>query len=109
MAADYEVTFSMTDSESFRFTVPILDADGDPLDLTGKTFEYALWGNGEDILLDATDGVSVDLETSIVTVSLDADRRLREGLYQHGFRSTSGDGETVQHFDGTVTVSEGGF
>lgn len=109
MAADYEVNLFPTDSESFRFSAPILDEAGDPLDLTGKTFEYVLWGCGENILLNAADGISVDLGTSIVTVALDPERRLRAGTYQHGFRSTGADDETTQHFDGIVSVSEGGF
>lgn len=109
MAADYEVTLSLTDSESFQFTVPLVDEDGAPLDLTGKTFEYVLWG-GECLNLDETNGISVDLDTSIVTVAPDPELRLRCGTYQHGFRSTDTTSEvTIQHFDGEVSVSKGGF
>lgn len=109
MAADYEVTLSLTDSESFRFTVPLVDENGQPLDLTGKVFGYVLWGCGEGLSLDDTNGLSVDLDTSIVSVAPDPERRLRAGNYQHGFRSTSEDDVTVQHFDGTVSVTKGGF
>lgn len=109
MAADYEVTLSLTDSESFRFTVPLVDASGEPLPLDGKTFEYVLWGCGEGLRLDESSGISVDLDTSIVTVAPDPDRRLRVGTYNHGFRSTDADLNTIQHFDGEVSVSKGGF
>lgn len=109
MAADYEVTLSLTDSESFRFTVPLINENGDPLDLTGKTFEYVLWGCGDDLRLYASNGLSVDLVTSIVTVAPDPEQRLRAGTYQHGFRSTDADNVTTQHFDGEVSVTKGGF
>lgn len=111
MAADYEVTLSLTDSESFRFTVPLVDVDGDPLPLDGLAFEYVLdgCGCGGDLRLDETDGISVDLDTSIVTIAPDPERRLRCGTYQHGFRSTDANNVTIQHFDGEVSVTKGGF
>lgn len=108
MAADYEVTLSLTDSESFQFTVPLVDEDGEPLDLTGKTFEYVLWGC-ECHSFDETNGVSVDLDTSIVSFAPDPEMRLKCGTYQHGFRSTDANEITIQHFDGEVSVSKGGF
>jgi hypothetical protein len=109
MAAAYEVTLSLTDSETFRFTVPLVDEDGTPLPLEGLAFEYVLWGCGESLSLDEASGISVDLDTSIVTVAPDPERRLSIGTYQHGFRSTDENDITTQHFDGDVTVTKGGF
>lgn len=103
MAADYEVNLSQTDSESFRFEVLLEGAD-----LTGKTFEYVLDGC-DGFKLTEANGLVVDAGTSTVAIRPDPERRLRPGSYPHGLRSTDADNVTVQHFDGEVSVSKGGF
>lgn len=108
MAADYEVTLSLTDSESFSFPFLLVDGNGDPAPIAGRAFEYALNGC-EGLLLDESSGISVDPDTRIITIALAPDKRLSAGEYTHGLRSTGEDGQTVQHFDGAVSVSKGGF
>ncbi len=109
MTAAYQATTQMTDDESFGFAIAIQNA-GVSLPLDEYEFEYVVIGCGENLKLDQTNGVSVDLNDSLVVVEPGPDRRLRPGLYSQGFRAkhiTSG--KVVQLFDGTITVSEGNF
>jgi hypothetical protein len=108
MSAAYDVTLSFTDSESIRFDVVLHGPDGEPLPVDGLAFEYVLWGC-ETIRLTEENGVTADTDSNIVTVALDPERRLHAGKYQHGFRSIDENGGAIQHFDGTLSISCGGF
>lgn len=113
MAAAYECTASCTDDESFVLTLQLMNSDNTPFDVTGYSFEYSLNGCGGcsgSYDLDETDGIEVDPVTATLTITPGLDVRLRPGTYTHGFRKTHlVSGQVDQIFDGTVTVTEGGF
>jgi len=111
MAAAYECSISMTDDETFLFAIePRTPVGGVPV-WADYTYEYALDGCGADLTLTEGDGLVVDTILNLITIGpVDRTYRLRAGTYRHGFRMTeTASNTTIQHFDGTVTVTEGNF
>lgn len=110
MAAPYEATGSMTDDESFVFTVKIEKPDGSSITWADYTFDYELSGCGVKLALDEANGILIDAGEDFATISADPDYRLRAGQYRQGFRCTHiATGIVTQLFDGTITVTEGNF
>jgi hypothetical protein len=107
--AAYEATITLTDDETFLFTVvPRTPAGGVPT-WANYTYEYSLSGCGVSLTLTEDDGIEID-ETADHLVIGPADRtyRLPVGQFKHGFRMTEiASNVATQHFDGTVTVTEG--
>lgn len=111
MAAAYECSISMTDDETFLFAIePRTPAGGVPV-WADYTYEYSLVGCGRDLTLTEGAGLVVDTLLNLITIGpADRTERLPAGIYRHGFRMTeTSSGTTIQHFDGTVTVTEGNF
>lgn len=110
MGAPYEATGSMTDDESFGFAVKIEKPDGSSITWADYSFEYEISGCGVKLVLDESDGITIDDVNDLATIAADPDYRLRAGQYRHGFRCTQiATGTVAQLFDGTVTVTEGNF
>jgi hypothetical protein len=111
MSAAYDCKIQMTDDETFRFVITLLDTDGNPPDWADYTFEYSLTGDGTTLALTEGAGVTVDTDNDVIIIAAtDPTYRLRAGVYQHGFRVTEDATDiTTQYFDGTVTVTEGNF
>jgi hypothetical protein len=111
MSAAYECSISMTDDETFLFNLALRDDAGDPPVWADYTYEYVLTGCGVTLTLTDSDGIVVNETDDLLEIGpTDRDYRLAAGTYKHGFRTTeTGSGTTVQHFDGTVTVTEGNF
>ena len=111
MGAAYEATISMTDDETFLFTVEPRTAAGAAPAWAEFTFEYSLIGCGNDLDLTEGSGLTIDEAEDTVTIGpVDRTTRLRCGQYRHGLRMTEiASGITTQLFDGTVTVTQGNF
>lgn len=111
MAAAYECSISLTDDETFLFAIePRTPAGAVPV-WADYTYEYSLVGCGRDLTLTEGAGLVVDTLLDLITIGpVDRTARLPVGVYRHGFRMTEISSDTtIQHFDGTVTVTEGNF
>lgn len=111
MASAYECTISMTDDETFLFSIAPRDDAGDPPVWADYSYEYVLTGCGITLTLVEDDGVEIDTDNDTVTIGpADREYRLPAGDYKHGFRMThTATSVTTQWFDGAVTVTEGNF
>ena len=108
--AAYEATGSLTDDESFGFSLELKQPNGTSLPLADYTFEYELIGCSVTLKLDSASGITTDIPNSLVVIDPGADYRLKPGQYRHGFRLThTSSNKTTQLFDGTITVTEGNF
>lgn len=109
MGAAFECTLETTDDETFLFTILPRDAEGNAPAWADFSYVYSLVGCGVCLTLTEADGIEIDeLAASLTIGPADRSYRLRRGQYRHGFAMTHiASGVTTQHFDGTVTVTEG--
>lgn len=121
--APFSVNASFSDDETIQLSFLLQDADGDPLDASDMSFEYAVNPQGgpvEDSSLygpssaaltvtQVGGGITFDAPSGQMIITVDVGR-LSPGVYSHGCRikSISG-GKYTQLFDGVLTITEGEF
>lgn len=110
MGAAYEVTGTLTDDESFGFSMELKDNAGGSLVWAEYAFVYEARGCGAVLALDEANGITIDEINDVIMVDAPTDYRFRPGQYRHGFRATHlPSGKTTQIFDGSLAVTEGNF
>lgn len=99
--------------DDLRVNVPVLDDDGDAIDLTGYTFAAHIRGW-------AADATEADVTTVALTITPstdpaglvmvgaadDLDALDTDGQYAYDFQATAPDGTTRTWFGGAVTITD---
>lgn len=109
--AAYQHNLSLTDDESFAFSVESKLSDGSDFPWADYTHAYSLMReNGAVFALSEDDGITITEALNVISFEKDPAYRLQVGTYRHGYRIThTSSGAVFQIFDGSVTVTEGNF
>lgn len=109
--AAYQLNHSLTDDESFEFSVESKITDDSDFPWDDYTHDYSLMReNGLLFSLTQSDGITITEALNIISFAKDPTYRLPVGTYRHGYRIThTARGTVFQVFDGSVTVTEGNF